>query len=107
MNLYSKAMAFKKKPVKTDGQVTISRFHVAREKLRTVQINFPLRKNNFPSRKIIPHDAQFWQVEDGWRFGGGSETPRFLQIDIYQYLTKKFCLRVEDGGTKRKKFQKL
>jgi hypothetical protein len=42
-------------------------------------------------------------VEDGWRFGGGSETPRFLQIDIYQYLTKKFCLRVEDGGTKRKK----
>jgi hypothetical protein len=27
----------------------------------------------------------------------------FLQIDIYQYLTKKFCLRVEDGGTKRKK----
>ena len=67
MNLYSKAMAFKKKSVKTDGQVTISRFHVAREKLRTVQINFPLRKNNCPSRKIIPHDAQFM----GWRFGGG------------------------------------
>ena len=35
--------------------------------------------------------------------GGGSEASHFLQIDIYQYLTKKFCLRVEDGGTKRKK----
>jgi hypothetical protein len=42
-------------------------------------------------------------VEDRWRFGGGSETSSFFQIGIYQYLTKKFCLRVEDGGTKRKK----
>jgi len=42
-------------------------------------------------------------VEDGWRFGGGSEAPHFFQMAIYQYLTKKFCLRVEDGGTKRKK----
>ena len=45
----------------------------------------------------------FDKVEDGWRFGGGSEAEHFFQIAIYQYITKKFCLRVEDGGTKRKK----
>jgi hypothetical protein len=45
----------------------------------------------------------FDKVEDGWRFGGGSEAPHFFQIDIYQYFTKEFCLRVEDGGRKRKK----
>jgi hypothetical protein len=28
-------------------------------------------------------------VEDGWRFGGGSEIPRFLQIVINQNNTKK------------------
>ena len=48
----------------------------------------------------------FDKVEDGWRFGGGSEAAHFFQIAIYQYITKKFCLRVEDGGTKRKKIQK-
>ena len=45
----------------------------------------------------------FDKVEDGWRFSGGSEAAHFFQIAIYQYITKKFCLRVEDGGTKRKK----
>ena len=96
-------MVFKIEPVITGGQVGIRHFHVVREKLRTREIFYSSRIIFFGSAQFFSHDAQFWQVEDGWRFGGGSETPRFLQIDIYQYLTKKFCLRVEDGGTKRKK----
>ena len=78
-------------------------FHVVREKLRTREIFYSSRIIFFRGAQFFSHDAQFWQVEDVWRFGGGSEASRFFHIAIYQHLTKKFCLRVEDGGTKRKK----
>ena len=69
------------------------------------------RKNShkdifFPRCAIFLARRAIDKVEDGWRFGGGSEAAHFFQIAIYQYITKKFCLRVEDGGTKRKKIQK-
>ena len=59
------------------------------------------------TRNFSRTTRNFDKVEDGWRFGGGSEAPHFFQIDIYQYFTKEFCLRVEDGGRKRIFFQKM
>ena len=60
----------------------------------------------FPRRAIFLARRAIDKVADGWRFGGGSEAPHFIQIAIYQYFTKEFCLRVEDGGRKRIFFRK-
>ena len=73
--------------------------------------SFPRRARKIAHKDIFfPRCAIFLArraILTRWRMGGGSEAPHFFQIDIYQYFTKEFCLRVEDGGRKRIFFQKM